>query len=235
MQFVDNPWIYLSEVVLHSPSSSSSTIAATRDHASNNEDHELDLKITSVAVCEEHNIIAISTNNGSITTYLKNENIHGRTNSTDFTIKYLLSNDNNDDNDTDGEKPYFTQLRWQGGNSTNLVGGKSNGQIIYIDVLPTKDVDTDQSDELFPLDSNNDIHQSEILDLKWSQSNDEWDGRPAESKRLVSVDKSGCCCLWKTELNVALIPVTKYHNDNGISVISFVDSLFPEVSLIQGC
>ncbi len=234
MQFLNNPWIYLSEVVLHqspvssSSSSPSSTSSISSPSSNKHDEHssQSHLNISTVAVCDEHNLIAVATTDGKITTYLKKEIIYGhRSDRTDFITKQFLGHSLDGDHDS-----YFTKLCWQGGaNCTNLVCGRNNGNILYIDVLPTKSLDTDQTDELIQLDLNQDIHQDEIVDFQWSKKKEDNE----ELSHLLSVDKSGCCCLWKTELNVALIPVTKYHNDNPITVVSFVDSLFPQVSRVD--
>jgi hypothetical protein len=195
---VDNPWVYLSKRVLHS----------STDECDNNP------HISSFAVCEQHDMVAVATYDGIVTVYFNNDPNMMKNEST-FSTKLLAKDD----------ESYCTQLSWQDKSRNLLVAGTTNGQITYMDVMPSKKYTTHESSaEMALLDLNKEIHDNEIINFTWNSNNDE------ESMHLLSVDKSGCCSLWKAELNVALIPLIKYHNDSQVHRIIFLDSILPSVS-----
>ncbi len=197
---VGNPWIYISEKALHS--------VPDKNNA--------EVYISSIAVCERHDMVAVATNDGTITIYF-NDDQHLRNDASNFVTKLI---------EPDDYKSYCSQLCWQSSESGSnlLVAGRTDGQVIYLDTMSSRISHVQDVDEIVVLDSNKDIHQKEITSLQWNSNGNE------ESLRLLSVDESGCCCLWKAELNVTLVPLMKYHNDSEVNAIVFVDPLFPSVS-----
>ena len=211
-----NPWIYLFERSLQ--------LDSTNDES---DDGDKKSHITSVAVCEHHDLIAVATHDGLVTVYSNDEkSLTTKTKSNSLVIKSLAPH---------GES-YCSQLCWQAATNDNnnnsnslLVAGRADGQIVYLDVQPPslepseEDIGSN-NDEVNFIVVNKEMHSSEIINLLWNNSHHD------DLMHLLSVDKNGCCCLWKNELNLTLIPIMKYHNDSNVNAIVFLDPMLPPVS-----
>jgi hypothetical protein len=201
---IGNPWVYLNFSNLQ--------LQLLDDE----DDYNGESTISSIASSEHHNTIAITTQNGLITTYFNIQNPQQRQSSSLNINDLVVDNDNSN---------YFSQLSWQGESDKYLVAGTTDGIVMYLDVSQMQLNGTgDCNVESLVLGANAEIHSSMITRFIWNNGKDD------ESLHLLSVDRDGCCCLWKNDCNEMLLPIMKFHNDYEINAIVFLDDMFPQVS-----
>ncbi len=171
--------------------------------------------IASVAVSEYHDSIAVATLDGLVTLYFFVNDVNSIEKNSTFTTDLLAPQ---------GES-YCSQISWQHKSDKILVVGRADGQIMCVDVLPSSQLNDDRTDEIMLTDMHSKVHTAKIAEFLWNKCQD-------ERIYLLSVDETGCCCLWRAEtVHKVLVPIMRYDNNSKVTATVFLDSMYPLVRI----